>query len=737
MHLSGPSRSRSSSSSASSSSLRRHRLSIAEELLREEEEEEQASRTAKLSVWTPTGQLSTMTSTLVETVSINYEDFNDSFLTCGTCLCQYDAIDHTPKLLPCSHTVCRSCLERIIEAQTTDTGTFRCPICRETITIPRGGVASFPPSFIVNQLLDLFAQQRRDIIPKCSSHGQQELLFCETCDTVFCTLCTGGEHNGRGASEHTVIPFSIAIKRMSEILLYKAHLCIRNLNTACDNVGAETHKLEHTYERTIDAVNRSFQDLIGLLDKRRQEVLQMVKKVHDEKKRVLQEQLDIIQAEKEQVQSECQGLQYQIEVRNITKKISDLNEKLDTTTTLSEPRENAFIKYDYKHNSAYKDFVNTLNNFGKVKVSTTFPSLSTATIECATTFLKSTVTVSTVDYHGNPRTSGCDPITAELRNNRGESQQTQIKDKENGTYEVTFTPQAAGQHTLSIKIFDRPIKESPFSICVSDHNNPIMKIGSRGCQNLQFTQPVGVAIDQEDTMYVLDTGNSRIKILSPEGEFIRHLGPVGLENQSGTGIAMTPNNTVAVVNWRTKHVTEMDAEGTIVKKFTNEEFLEPISLTVNSRGEYIVTDNGAGKLFLFDTSGNLIRKIGSKGNKAGEFNLISAVAVNKADEILVADNRLQKFGKDGRFLHELDSGMNSPKGQYSGLTVDRHGNILALRSEKGRSYVQVFNASERLLFTIDSHDDKLKRPSGLAATQDFKVVVVDLGNDCIKKFRYK
>lgn len=45
-----------------------------------------------------------MTSTLVETVSINYEDFNESFLTCGTCLCTYDGGEHTPKLLQCSHT---------------------------------------------------------------------------------------------------------------------------------------------------------------------------------------------------------------------------------------------------------------------------------------------------------------------------------------------------------------------------------------------------------------------------------------------------------------------------------------------------------------------------------------------------------------------------------------------------------------------------------------------------------
>lgn len=34
-------------------------------------------------------RIASMNSTLVETVSINYEDFNESFLTCGTCLCEY------------------------------------------------------------------------------------------------------------------------------------------------------------------------------------------------------------------------------------------------------------------------------------------------------------------------------------------------------------------------------------------------------------------------------------------------------------------------------------------------------------------------------------------------------------------------------------------------------------------------------------------------------------------------
>ena len=115
---------------------------------------------------------------------------------------------------------------------------FLGPICREHILLPRGrsishsdpvrsqinvlafpgGVTSFPPSFIVNQLLDLVVRRRRDVIPKCSLHTNEELLFCETCDKIFCQLCD--QH--QISAEHTVVPFSLAIKRMNEILFFKA-----------------------------------------------------------------------------------------------------------------------------------------------------------------------------------------------------------------------------------------------------------------------------------------------------------------------------------------------------------------------------------------------------------------------------------------------------------------------------------------------------------------------------------
>lgn len=144
---------------------------------------------------------------------------------------------------------------------------FRCPICRELINVPQnGGVLSLPPSFLVNQLLDLISTHRqRTLIPTCSGEGLlsshinqvfiilltfkfyiyyllflqfQELLYCESCDEVFCSVCTKhGTEAGRNnlipskssTLEHIIIPVSVAIKRTSEIMLYKANEYVANV----------------------------------------------------------------------------------------------------------------------------------------------------------------------------------------------------------------------------------------------------------------------------------------------------------------------------------------------------------------------------------------------------------------------------------------------------------------------------------------------------------------------------
>ena len=77
-------------------------------------------------------------------------------------------------------------------------------------------------------------------------------------------------------------------------------------------------------------------------------------------------------------------------------------------------------------------------------------------------------------------------------------------------------------------------------------------------------------------------------------------------------------------------------------------------------------------------------------------------------------------------------------GRYCGLQVAGEV-VLAARMEKGGGIVQVLNLkTSDLISTIDSHGARLKRPTGLAASKtNGTVCVVDIGHDCVRKYRYK
>uniref|UniRef100_A0A0A9XTU7 Tripartite motif-containing protein 3 n=2 Tax=Lygus hesperus TaxID=30085 RepID=A0A0A9XTU7_LYGHE len=710
-----------------------------------------------------------MSSTLVETVSINYEDFNESFLTCGTCLCMYDGGEHTPKLLPCSHTVCLHCLSRIA-AQVPSSPTFRCPICRESITVPRGGVAALPPSFLVNQLLDLMASQRREVVPKCSVHITQELLFCETCDTVFCGQCTSGSHSSSGANcEHTVIPFSIAIKRMSEILLYKANECISKLTEAEDAVKSEVNRLEAATRTCLERVESLFTEAHDQVEARRLAVVDQINRVTEAKMKQLNSQLATIQAEKEKVTSDCDGLQYQVEVRNITQRIQALSTKLESVTGLSEPRENCFIACEAGTSSPKTALESVLKGLGRVKTTTTFPSLSGVELvgECIVN-LETTVMLTSYDYEGVRRCDGGDPVrvtVVPLDNSDGslcslEGIPTTINDLSDGTYHIKFRPPKEGKYKVQVSVVDRPVGKGPLIVTATKHNNPIITYGTRGSEKDQFFQPVAIAYDKSaDLVYVVDTGNCRIKVLSGEDlSLVRHIENNCLAGRSCTGVACwSPLNSttsncdtppkwdeqnslsswLVVVNWRTKTITRLTSEGMTIDSWTYSEFVEPIDVAVDPVfGHILVADNGPSCVFVFDELGKFLFQLGSKGNKKGCFNLISSVTVGSEGQIVVADSRIQVFSAKGDFLQEINPDAKG-KGKYGGLAADEEGRVLGSRTEKGRSYVQVVDLSTgEELSTLDSHDSKLKRPSGITAVANRYAVVVDLGNDCVKKYRY-
>ncbi|CDW54464.1 tripartite motif containing protein 2 [Trichuris trichiura] len=728
--------------------------------------------------------------TVVETVSINFDDFNESFLTCSTCLYPFDANNRKPKLLSCSHTVCSTCLGAIADLpRPSESGSIRCPICREVVTIPRGGILALPPSFMVNQLIDLLNGRKRDLIPKCPLHSNEELLFCETCDKVFCPSCC--ETNE--CLNHTVVPFSVAIKRMSEIMLYKANQCIKTLNKAAANVQRELKLLEQSVESVTVDIDNAFSELNKIVEQRKAQLLQLVSGVKEAKGQVLQvasywtipaealqglvlsritkpvkDQLNIIQLEKMKIEMECIDFQKELNVRTLTRYIGALNEKLDSSLSLMEPRENSFVCFE-RESGVSDDSANLVEgillSFGSVTVSKTFPMLCVADVGPATKNLLCSVLLTTVDYEGLRRNTGGDPVCALLSYLHPEATEKDLKmpvdviDNGDGTYELTYIPRNAGFYRMEVTIFDRYIKNSPLFIDVSPHNNALWQYSGSNKGDSQdaaesLLQPVRVAVFDQ-LISILDTGHNCLKVLNPEGMVVRLITGTSLADQGAVGLAIgkVSDNALITLNWRSKLVTEWTWQGEEVKTFTFSEFVEPIDLTIDLDGRIIVLDNGRAKVFVFDRrarplfsfplqKNNCPQQSSGRQNSHANCFGFTCVTVGPNRDILVGGCEVQIYSHGGTFLFAfpVESATNiclQPV-VVGGLAVDLEDKlVLATVTNRKSSCVMIFNYDGTVANQIDSFNSKLRRPSGICTVHDRCCLVADLGNNCIKKYRYK
>ena len=108
-----------------------------------------------------------------------------SQLECSICHATYSS----PKQLPCFHTFCKKCLERLV-VQDHNVHTLTCPedYCRKTTSLPPTGVSGMQTAFHINHLLEIYA-----VLTKVK---EQQRIHCEMCSekstaTDFCRVCGG------------------------------------------------------------------------------------------------------------------------------------------------------------------------------------------------------------------------------------------------------------------------------------------------------------------------------------------------------------------------------------------------------------------------------------------------------------------------------------------------------------------------------------------------------------------
>ena len=104
-------------------------------------------------------------------------------LSCPVCFENFDSNTHKPKMFPCQHTICQSCVLALIRASRETT--IGCPSCRAKIPIPPKKANGFPNNLT---LVSIMSPKPRE---KCRDHVESTVqnVICMTCCRFLCHLC--------------------------------------------------------------------------------------------------------------------------------------------------------------------------------------------------------------------------------------------------------------------------------------------------------------------------------------------------------------------------------------------------------------------------------------------------------------------------------------------------------------------------------------------------------------------
>uniref|UniRef100_S4RXF9 E3 ubiquitin-protein ligase TRIM71 n=1 Tax=Petromyzon marinus TaxID=7757 RepID=S4RXF9_PETMA len=415
------------------------------------------------------------------------------------------------------------------------------------------------------------------------------------------------------------------------------------------------------------------------------------------------------------------------------------------------------------------------------------PELSTVAGEGLTKVVKgrlASFTVVTRDHGGEFRRTGGDPVCAAALGPDGRAAWAEVRDKQDGTYGVSYRPAADGEHTVSVTVLGRHVEGSPFRVlvrpgrsrpshsevrdarpiggepgsskrqaCVAQpgtrtpcvcHSKVIFSCGGTG--DGQLCRPWGVCVDSEGRVIVADRSNDRIQVFGPSGGFLFKFGAHGShpgQFDRPAGVAWDPGRggRIVVSDKDNHRVQIFSGEGRVLSTFGERgsesgQFCYPWDVAVSpGDGLILVSDTRNHRVQLFSPDGAFVNKYGFEGALWKHFDSPRGVAFDAEGRLLVTDfnnHRLLVVRPDCRSARFL-GGSGSGPGQFlrpQGVAVDPEGRIAVADSRNHR--VQVFEPDGAFLCQFGAPGGgpgQMDRPSGVAVTPEGLIVVVDFGNN--------
>ncbi len=223
-----------------------------------------------------------------------------------------------------------------------------------------------------------------------------------------------------------------------------------------------------------------------------------------------------------------------------------------------------------------------------------------------------------------------------------------------------------------------------------------------------MNQPWGIALDNENHVFIADTWNHRIIKFSAEGEYLLSF-----------------------------HASDpAQPERT---------FYGPRSIAIDSKGRMFISDTGNKQIIMYSTDGKYIASFGTVGMREGEFDEPVGVALWNDSLLAVADTwnqRVQLFDVSADKPPYSVKGTFSVPGWYSQsldnkpyVTFDKDGNILITDPEG--SLIWHFAQDGTLIQSWNGGGGGIDNPSmpvGITSDSEGAVWVVNTRQNRINKF---
>ena len=262
-----------------------------------------------------------------------------------------------------------------------------------------------------------------------------------------------------------------------------------------------------------------------------------------------------------------------------------------------------------------------------------------------------------------------------------------------------------------------------------------------GRQSTGFSKPFDVEACQ-GRIYVSDTVRRSIMVFDvPKEEFWE----IGLEEPGALrkplGMAVDAECNLYVVDGTLRRIVVFDQDGTFLSAFGGAQLFERpshVAVDSDSRYAYVVDTGGVSselhRVRVFDiATGEHVFDIGERGDGPGQFNLPRDIAVGRDGRLYVVDGanfRVQVFDSDGTYVNTFGS-IGIYPGQFSrpkGVATDSDGNVYVTDTAFGN--FQIFNADGQLLLFVGTRSESMQPakymlPAGIGVDEDGRVYMVD------------